>query len=105
MATTLSEAVRTHDNRGNREKASFSRRMLVAGLDPMILGACQGEAQTGASLGAEMAAEGGMLGEAVWSVADVVPPGPWPRWRWLSIAGRSRCAMPSGVLAGTRRIV
>ena len=31
-------------------------------------------AQTGARLGAE-AAQGGLLGEAVWSVADVVPPG------------------------------
>lgn len=32
-------------------------------------------AQVGAELGAETAVEGGMLGEAVWSVADVVPPG------------------------------
>jgi len=32
-------------------------------------------AQVGAALGAETAVEGGMLGEAVWSVADVVPPG------------------------------
>lgn len=32
-------------------------------------------AQTGAMLGAEAAARGGLLGEAVWSVADAVPPG------------------------------
>ena len=39
-------------------------------------GAAGGEgAQTGARLGAEAAAQGGLLGEAVWSVADVVPPG------------------------------
>ena len=31
-------------------------------------------AEAGATMGAE-AAEGGLLGEAVWSVADVVPPG------------------------------
>lgn len=32
-------------------------------------------ARAGAALGAEAAVDGGMLGEAVWSVADVVPPG------------------------------
>jgi len=32
-------------------------------------------AQAGATLGAEAASEGGLLGGAVWSVADVVPPG------------------------------
>jgi uncharacterized membrane protein len=32
-------------------------------------------AQAGARLGADAAPEGGLLGDAVWSVADVVPPG------------------------------